>query len=348
MNCELVRELLSLHLDGLLVDPDRQDLSRHLEECAGCREHFESLDQVVSLIHGIPPVCAPGGFRDAVQSGLSRRSVAKSLLLRMIPRVAAAVLLVTFGALGALHFLAAPSGPPVEVGLLGSDAAAPTLGEAPIRSASEESSPASPASAAEPLAPAGPAPGGHAAGGSGGGTVGIGGGAGGAFDGAVSVDLVSGTRSRSNSERSLEYVVSGGEPDATAGLILAELGNRRARTAGRGFRDTPVDDEHPAGLERVVPDDEGEPARLVLYLTADEVRYILTLLAKRNGATTVLGRSSRLDGDDSVLRAPPGKPEMAEGDAEGPGAEENRKPQEEKSTSAPHRFRVELRFDRKW
>ena len=72
-----------------------------------------------------------------------------------------------------------------------------------------------------------------------------------------------------------------GQPDATAGLILAELQNRRARSSKEKQGEVGAPSGGPAVLEQVLADDQGEPARLVLYLTADEVKYILTLLAEK-------------------------------------------------------------------
>ncbi len=330
MNCERVHELLSPHLDDALVEPERTALLLHLEECSPCRERFESLDQVVSLIRGIPPADAPEGFKDAVLFGLPPRSERRSRLLSLIPSAAAACLLVCFGALGARHFLLDSADPPVEVGMLESaeegvaarDARLGSPGEATVAKSSLRPSPVPfPSStdaeekvesgASQPEQPPGKADGLP---------IGIGGGAGGRF----------------RTERALEYVVSGGEPDATAGLILAELHNHRARISKgkQGAAEAPTG--APAVVEQVVADDQGEPARLVLYLTADEVKYILTLLAERNGGVLVSGYrapSGEVSGP-CPASAPPAPP------LDDPSAAED------KGKPAQHRFRVDLRFDR--
>jgi len=343
MNCERVRELLSPHLDDALIDPDRAALLSHLEDCVPCRERFESLDQVVSLIRGIPPAVAPEGLHEAVLFGLPARSRRKSRLLNLVPAAAAACLLICFGTLGARHFLVDSASPPVEVGMLDSaeeglavrdtrlgspgeaTVAKSTLPPSPVTSLdgtfAEEKVPDRFSPAERPPAEVDRL------------VIGIGGGAGG----------------RLRTERALEYVVKGGRPDATAGLILAELHNRRARFSKKEKRcEAGAPSGASAVLERVVSNDQGEPARLVLYLTADEVKYILTLLAERNGGTLISGdiaparEVSRTAGDrvdaGAAVSTPgssrPAPPQDAPPDAE------------DESKSAPHRFRVDLRFDR--
>ena len=346
MNCERVHELLSPHLDDNLIDRERAEVLGHLADCPSCREHFESLDQVVSMIRGIPSVGAPEGFQESVLSGLPSRSGKRSRLLWMIPTAAAACLLVCFGYLGASHFSPASSGPPLEVGVLDSTAertlpeAAEGLGfSAPERgeTASAKSSPVLDRSKPDDRRPD--------------------------KDLARSSELdaeklpesgdasLAGMRSESREERSLEYVVSGGQPDATAGLILAELQNRRARTTRDEFKKEGGPARENAVLERVESDDQGEPARLVLFLTAEEVQYILTLLAERNGGTLVTGlpakaressRSAReIDGDGGSGPPRPSAPIAPSAGGAG-GAEED----EGEASPQPHRFRVDLRFDR--
>jgi hypothetical protein len=347
MNCDRVHELLSPHLDDTLVDPERAELLGHLADCPACREHFESLDQVVSLVRGIPPVGAPKGFQESVLSGLPSRSGRRSRLLRMIPTAAAACLLVCFGYLGARHFSPASSGPPLEVGVLDSPAertvpedaeglgfgAPEMLGE----TASAKSSPVLDRSKPDDRPPdkdlprsselvAGKLP---------------------ESGDASRVGLVS----ESRKERSLEYLVSGGKPDATAGLILAELQNRRARTTRDEFKEEGGPARENAVLERVESDDQGEPARLVLYLTAEEVQYILTLLAERNGGTLVTGLPAKagessgpgreIDGDGGS-----GPPRPSAPTAPSAGGAADAEEDEGEESPPPHRFRVDLRFDR--
>jgi hypothetical protein len=352
MNCERVRDFLSPHLDDALLGTEREAVHQHLQVCSSCREHFEGLAQVVALIRGIPPLAAPGRFRQGVLAGLPPRRTGKGRLARLIPAAAAAVLLVSFGYLGAVHFRPEAGGPPVEVGLVSSprDEAAFAQDDAPLETAAAPQGPAF----AGPAAATGTAWEGTAAPGDG---LAMGGGAGGLVPSESKPEDCSVARDQESSERSLSYVVRGGEPDATAGLILAELQNRRSRSTREDPRGAARDDGARAVLERVVADPEGEPARLVLYLTADEVRYILTLLARRSGATRVAGRRAE--------EVPTGAPLGAEGpagaklpkpeDVPGPlppvsldGAVPNADAGEDRDGSAqrPHRFRVELRFDR--
>lgn len=351
MNCERVRELLSPHLDGVLVDPEQTDLRRHLDRCQDCREHFESLDQVVSLIRGIPPASAPGGFRDAVRSGLVPRSATKSRLLHLIPRVAAAVLLVSCGYLGAVTFLRDSGAPPVAGGLVDTAAEKMATRDSVLSADDFDDGVAQSPPVAEPPAPASPVDAPLADS-----SIGIGGGAGGGLEARPMGEtaVVTGTRSREKAERSLEYVVSGGTPDATAGLILAELQNRRSRTTRAESRSAMYDPGAPRGHEEVYRDEEGEPARLVLYLTADEVRYILTLLARRNGAATRIDPMAEAEGkpgaegdaDDAEQPAPDSGQALGKARS---GAKERSRPEEDKADKAKdlsHRFRVELRFDR--
>lgn len=63
-----VTELLSAYLDGQVSGDERARITAHLEACAACRAHLESLRQTVRVLRGAEPVRAPEGFRAQVRA----------------------------------------------------------------------------------------------------------------------------------------------------------------------------------------------------------------------------------------------------------------------------------------
>ena len=50
MTCLEVRELLPEHAIGVLGEPDRERIRRHLEWCAGCRKEAGALGQAAATL----------------------------------------------------------------------------------------------------------------------------------------------------------------------------------------------------------------------------------------------------------------------------------------------------------
>lgn len=64
---------MSLALDGLLEDGDRQRLERHTATCATCRSEWEAMQQVSTLFEGSPMVGPPLGFSIRVERRLAEK-----------------------------------------------------------------------------------------------------------------------------------------------------------------------------------------------------------------------------------------------------------------------------------
>jgi Putative zinc-finger len=344
MNCERVHELLDLRLDGVLADVEREELVAHLSECDPCRERFESLRQVVDLVREIPPVRAPEGFTDGVLAGLPGRVGKRGRIRTLLPAAAAAALVLVFGALGFRQFLMPKPEPMTELaeGRSGDsrfDEEGLVVGD-PMPAGERESFPRPAESAVLDRGVAAPAkvmpdPGMTARGASqweqGG-------------DGSASVPhLPEAVR-----ERGLRYVVKGGEPDATVGLILAELQNRRSRDKRRQAKETDSVMGTRAFDERVESGESGEPESLVLYLTPEEVQYVLSLLLERKRSTR---RTNGVGSGGAVGIGGGAGGALSHPEPAGPSAPSAPRDGEEGDDGdAPdaktERLRVELRFDR--
>jgi hypothetical protein len=94
-----VNELLSPFLDDELSSREREQVQRHLEECADCRRRLDALRRTVHFARSLDPVKVPEGFQTQVRARL--RATGPTLPVRWVPRwswsvaaVAAAVLLV--------------------------------------------------------------------------------------------------------------------------------------------------------------------------------------------------------------------------------------------------------------
>ena len=73
MTCLEVRELLPEHAIGVLGEPDRERIQRHLQWCAGCRKEAGDLGQAAStLAFALAPAPVPEGLRERVVARVRR------------------------------------------------------------------------------------------------------------------------------------------------------------------------------------------------------------------------------------------------------------------------------------
>ncbi|MFZ5633558.1 MAG: zf-HC2 domain-containing protein [Bacillota bacterium] len=63
MQCQEIKELLSVYIDGMLDPSAKNKVDIHLEQCPACRSEFENLKMVVTLVHELPQVSPPADFR---------------------------------------------------------------------------------------------------------------------------------------------------------------------------------------------------------------------------------------------------------------------------------------------
>ena len=102
MTCLEVRELLPEHAIGVLGEPDRERIQRHLQWCAGCRKEAGDLGQAAStLAFALAPVPVPEGLGERVVASVRRAAGGPGTRRRA--RTAAASLIaatVAFASLG--------------------------------------------------------------------------------------------------------------------------------------------------------------------------------------------------------------------------------------------------------
>ena len=98
MRCSEVENAIETFLDGTLAPHIREEVERHLDSCAGCRETLDRRRRLTVLLQSVhvPPV--PGAFADAVMGRARRVQASRSpvggvWLRTLFMRVAAAVVL---------------------------------------------------------------------------------------------------------------------------------------------------------------------------------------------------------------------------------------------------------------
>ncbi len=70
MNCETTRTLIQDYLDRRLVQLDRHEFLRHVDECAACERELVSYRDVYTFLGSMEAVEAPRGFQNAIISQL--------------------------------------------------------------------------------------------------------------------------------------------------------------------------------------------------------------------------------------------------------------------------------------
>ena len=109
MRCSEVENAIETFLDGTLAPHIREEVERHLDSCAGCRQTLDRRRRLTALLQSVhvPPV--PGAFADAVMARAlrvqaSRPACGDAWLQTFAMRAAAAAML--FIGLGTGAFMA--------------------------------------------------------------------------------------------------------------------------------------------------------------------------------------------------------------------------------------------------
>ena len=95
MNCDHIRPLLSLYLDGELDPAQQDDVAAHLAVCRECTRALDDFRALGEGIRALPDAPAPAGMRPEFGSRLHRQSVFPSFGARLLASGASAVVLVT-------------------------------------------------------------------------------------------------------------------------------------------------------------------------------------------------------------------------------------------------------------
>lgn len=80
MQCHQVKELLSTYLDGMLMPSQQEQVKEHLHKCRACNSELDFLNYVISLVHRLPRVEPPKGFR----ADLRKRIINEKIELKSI------------------------------------------------------------------------------------------------------------------------------------------------------------------------------------------------------------------------------------------------------------------------
>jgi hypothetical protein len=330
MSCEAIRERLSDLIDGELAVEEATSVLRHLEACPECSERHEELLSVVEAVRGVPWPEPPENFAEAVTARLKPRPRPYAKLFWMAPVAAAACLLVLASLFPsprrservAGQQEVARSEQPRELGEKSLDAGAKRDAKPPAAEARANDFPGGTRGSAKE----GAAPGGEAA-------LGVGGG--GSFSGPTGevpagpamprptmpapgdpappapprspgrgVDDQAGVSKSREAPAQVELLVRGLEPDLGAGTLLAELHHRRSRSPGSEGEPMSAAEEskreaEPECEERVLTDEGGSPAGLLLCVTDAELRFVRAFLSKR--AAEAVERRQRADSEPDEM-----------------------------------------------
>src|SRR5665648_1265667 len=80
MNCEEIRELLSLYIDNKLEEEQMIEIERHLLVCDACKKEFEEIVLVINAMKNLTEVEIPAQFDSGLREELKKaaESIRKS------------------------------------------------------------------------------------------------------------------------------------------------------------------------------------------------------------------------------------------------------------------------------
>lgn len=75
MDCHEAKNYLSLYIDDEISDSMAEELLRHTEQCADCRQLLRDMEYLSRLLRfsGQTIMAAPDGFRDSIMQELSQK-----------------------------------------------------------------------------------------------------------------------------------------------------------------------------------------------------------------------------------------------------------------------------------
>lgn len=74
MQCQVVLEMLSAYLDGFLSPDEHAAVEKHLANCNSCRLELEELRSCLNLLHDLPELSPPAGFRAGLMEKIDKLS----------------------------------------------------------------------------------------------------------------------------------------------------------------------------------------------------------------------------------------------------------------------------------
>jgi len=110
MNCDQARSLFSSYLDGAVPGRQMQAISRHLGECAGCREEHAAWQRTQRLVSSLGPKPAPPDLALRLRVAISQAAAQRTphrlqgLLVRIENLADAFMLPATAGLVSAIIF----------------------------------------------------------------------------------------------------------------------------------------------------------------------------------------------------------------------------------------------------
>src|SRR5665648_451390 len=72
MNCDEIRELLSLYIDNKLEEEQMIEIERHLLVCDACKKEFEGIVLVINAMKNLPEVEIPAQFDSGLREELKK------------------------------------------------------------------------------------------------------------------------------------------------------------------------------------------------------------------------------------------------------------------------------------
>lgn len=120
MDCKDFDYNISLYIDDVLDEQNREELENHLKLCKRCRESFQETQEVISMVNSLKPEPLPHGFKDKLFSRIgSGKSLPASSWLKWAGAVAG-VLVIFFSIKAVLNTgitgrLATTAPPPGEI-----------------------------------------------------------------------------------------------------------------------------------------------------------------------------------------------------------------------------------------
>ena len=111
MNCNKIRDLLSLYIDQMLDEDQVKEVDEHLSTCDSCRKELDEMKEILGLLNQAEMVPVPEAFnfrlkkalkeekQNMIDSGILEKPSKKNQRLRMITSIAAvfAVGVISFG-----------------------------------------------------------------------------------------------------------------------------------------------------------------------------------------------------------------------------------------------------------
>jgi len=82
MNCNEIKDMMTLYIDGELEDKEKKIFEEHIEDCEGCRKELEDYKKIISMLQNMTEEDPPKGYCNRLHEKLLKAKAKSKISVR--------------------------------------------------------------------------------------------------------------------------------------------------------------------------------------------------------------------------------------------------------------------------